>query len=404
MSASKTDPQSASPFPHTAVVQPALDIPDGFRAFPQATHRASTVLFNNLRELRAYGRPESPYWRYGLHGTPTSEALCQQLAQIEGGRHALLLPSGLAAISLVYFSCLKAGDDVLVPDNAYDPTCEHGAWLARDFGITMRRYDPMIGAGIAELIRPETRLIWLEAPGSVTMEVPDAPAIVAAARARNVRTAIDNTWAAGLMFKPFAHGVDISVQALTKYQSGGSDVLMGAVIVNDDHLEKTLQHTRMRMGWGVSSDDCYLVLRGLQSMPVRLAAHDRNARELAEWLVQRPEVARVLHPALPDCPGHEYWKRDFTGATGLFSVLFQPQCTQAQIDAFVEGLRYFAIGYSWGGAHSLALPYDVPAMRSVSPWPPAGKPAGGLVRFYVGLEDPRDLIADVKQSLEAHLR
>ncbi|HVL09144.1 MAG TPA: cystathionine beta-lyase [Burkholderiaceae bacterium] len=407
MSASAFDPPNSphsSLFPQTTAVQPDLDIPPGFRAFPQATHRGSTVLFNNLRELRAYGRADSPYWRYGLHGTPTSEALCQQLAQIEGGSHALLLPSGLAAISLVYFALLKAGDDVLVPDNAYGPNRDHGNWLARDFGLSVRYYDPLIGADIADLIRPETRLIWLEAPGSVTMEVPDVPAIVAAARARGVRTAIDNTWAAGLMFKPFAHGVDISVQALTKYQSGGSDVLMGATIVNDAALQDRLLLTRMRMGWGVSSDDCYLVLRGLQTMPVRLAAHDRAARELAEWLSQRPEIARVLHPALPDCPGHAVWKRDFTGATGLFSVLFQPQVTQAQIDAFIEGLRLFAIGFSWGGAHSLALPYDVPSMRTASDWPPAGKAAGGLVRFYVGLEDPRDLIADVRQSMEKHLR
>ncbi len=398
-------PTPDQPFPQTTAVQPDLTIPEGFRGFMPATHRASTVVFDDLAGMRAYGRPDSPYWRYGLHGTPTSEALCQQLAQIEGGRHTLLLPSGLAAISLVYFALLKSGDDVLVPDNAYGPNRDHGNWLARDFGVSVRYYDPMIGDGIADLIQSNTRLIWLETPGSVTMEVPDTPAIVRAAKARGVLTAIDNTWSAGLVFKPFAHGIDISVQALTKYQSGGSDVLMGAVIVNDDRLQNRLMLTRMRMGWGVSADDCYFVLRGLSSMPVRVAAHDRAARELAEWLKQRPEIARVLHPALPDCPGHAAWKRDFTGATGLFSVVFDARYTQAQVDAFIEGLRYFAIGFSWGGAHSLALPYDVPSMRTASPWPPAGwEPVGPLVRFYVGLEDPRDLIADVKQSLETHLR
>ncbi|WP_420993865.1 cystathionine beta-lyase [Cupriavidus sp. 30B13] len=402
-SAPQPAPQPA--FLQTVAVQPELDIAPGFASFSPPTHRGSTVVFRSLAELRAHGDGNTTYWRYGLHATPTSEALCQHLALIEGARHTLLLPSGLAAISQVYFALVKSGDDVLVPDNVYGPNREHGEWLARDFGVSVRYYDPMIGAGIAGLIRPNTRLVWMESPGSVTMEIPDTAAIVAAARARGVLTAIDNTWSAGVYFRPFDHGIDISVQALTKYQSGGSDVLMGAVLTRDDKLHDRIRRSRMLMGWGVSADDCYLVLRSLPSMPVRLAAHDRAAREVAEWLCQRPEVARVLHPALPDCPGHEFWRRDFTGASGLFSIVLRDRYTRAQVDAFVEALRLFAIGWSWGGAHSLAVPYHVQTMRPAGSWPPAGwEGSGELVRLYIGLEDTRDLIADLRAAMEATLR
>ena len=389
----------------TIAVQPELDIAPGFDSFSTPTYRGSTVVFRNLAELRAYGDRSKTYWRYGLHATPTREALCQQLAQIEGGRHTLLFPSGLGAISLVYFGLLRTGDDVLVPENVYGPNRDHGDWMAREFGITVRPYHPSVGGGIASMIQPNTRLIWMESPGSVTMEVPDTEAIVAAAKARGVLTAIDNTWSAGVYYRPFEKGIDISVQALTKYQSGGSDVLMGAVITRDDHLHDRLKRTRMLMGWGVSADDCYLVLRGLASMPVRLAAHDRAAREVAEWLTKRPEVARVLHPALPDCPGHAEWLRDFSGASGLFSIILHSRYTREQVDAFVEALKLFAIGWSWGGAHSLAVPYHVDTMRPAGTWPPAGwENAGELVRLYIGLEDTRDLIADLKQALESQLR
>lgn len=404
MSASDSSRKS-SHYIQTTAVQPELDIAPGFESFSTPTYRGSTIVFRNLAELRAYGDRSKTYWRYGLHATPTSEALCQQLAQIEGGRQTLLLPSGMGAISLVYFACLRSGDDVLVPDNVYGPNRDHGEWLAREYGVTVRYYHPSIGAGIAALIQPNTRLIWMEAPGSVTMEVPDSEAIVAAARARGVLTAIDNTWSAGVYFKPFEKGIDISVQALTKYQSGGSDVLMGAVITRDEKLHDRLKRTRMIMGWGVSADDCFLVLRGLSSMPVRLAAHDRAAREVAEWLKRRPEVTRVLHPALPDCPGHDAWQRDFTGGGGLFSLIVNRRYTPEQVDAFVEALKLFAIGWSWGGAHSLAVPYHVETMRPAGTWPPAGwENAGELVRLYIGLEDTRDLIADLKQAMETHLR
>lgn len=383
----------------TRIVHPDLDLAPGFESFSTPVMRASTVVFPDLAAVRGADWRNDAQWRYGLHATPTSAALTQRLAQIEGGKHALLQPSGLAAISNVYFGIVKAGDDVLIPDNVYSPNREHGNWLAHDFGLSVRYYDPMIGAGIAEMIRPNTRLIWIEAPGSVTMEVPDVPAIAAAARARNVVTAIDNTYSAGLAFRPLEHGVDISVQALTKYQSGGSDVLMGATITASDELHHELKRARMRMGIGVSVDDCSLVLRSLPSMKARFEAHDRGALALAHWLKTRADIAAVLHPAFEDCPGHASFMRDFSGAGGLFSVVFDERYSATQIDAFVEALELFAIGWSWGGAHSLAMPYDVASMRSASQWPHRGT----LVRFYVGLEEEADLRADIERAMVAAL-
>ena len=380
-------------------MHPEFETAPGFESFSTPVMRASTVVFPNLAAVRSADWRNDAQWRYGLHATPTSATLMQQLAQIEGGKHALLQPSGLSAISNVYFAFVKAGDDVLIPDNVYSPNREHGNWLAHDFGVSVRYYDPMIGAGIADLIRPNTRLIWIEAPGSVTMEVPDVPAIAAAARARKVITAIDNTYSAGLAFRPLEHGVDVSVQALTKYQSGGSDLLMGATITADDALHQELKRARMRMGIGVSVDDCSLVLRSLPSMKARFEAHNRSALALAHWLKARPEISAMLHPAFPDCPGHAEFMRDFSGAGGLFSVVFHERYSPAQIDAFVEALELFAIGWSWGGAHSLAMPYDIASMRSTSQWPHRGT----LVRFYIGLEDEADLRADIERAMQAAL-
>jgi cystathionine beta-lyase len=393
-------PAGAACDPQTELLHPVTPVQPGFESFSVPTARASTVIFPDLASMRALDWRSDAQWRYGLHATPTSVALQQRIAAIEGGRYALLQPSGLSAISNVYFAFVKAGDDVLVPDNVYSPNREHGDWLAQDFGITVRYYDPMVGSGMAALLRPNTKLIWLEAPGSITMEVPDVPAITALARERGIVTALDNTYSAGLVFKPFEHGVDISVQALTKYQSGGSDVLMGATITADHDLYLAMKRARMRVGLGVSADDCSLVLRGLPSMQVRYRAHERSALAIAGWLKCRPEVAAVLHPAFDDCPGHAYWKRDFTGAGGLFSVVFDPRYTSAQVDAFVEGLELFALGWSWGGAHSIAMPYDIAAMRTAGTWPHRGV----LVRFYIGLEHEADLRADIERSLMRHLR
>jgi cysteine-S-conjugate beta-lyase len=388
----KTDSSRAL---QTRIMHPQDEVTPGFESFAAPITRASTVVFPDLATLRALDWRNDAQWRYGLHATPTSAMLTQRLADIEGGEHALLQPSGLSAISNVYFGLVKSGDDVLIPDNVYSPNREHGDWLARDFGITVRYYDPLIGAGIADLIQPNTKLIWIEAPGSVTMEVPDVRAITAAARARNVVTAIDNTYSAGLAFKPFEHGIDISVQALTKYQSGGSDVLMGATITRERDLHLKLKQARMRLGIGVSSDDCSLILRALPSMKARFEAHDRSAYALASWLKTRGEIAAMLHPAFADCPGHESFKRDFTGAGGLFSVVFDERYSAEQIDTFCESLDLFALGWSWGGAHSLVMPYHIESMRTAERWPHRGT----LVRFYVGLEDEADLRADLEQAL-----
>jgi len=368
--------------------------PDGFAAFPTAIHHASTVLFKDVAALRSRNWQDKTGYTYGLHGTPTTFTLEARLAAIEGGSHCVLAPSGLAAIAMVDLALLKTGDDVLLPDNVYNPSRELGNWLSKDFGISARYYDPMAGAGIAELIQPNTRLIWTEAPGSVSMEVPDIPAICQAAHAAGALVAIDNTWSAGIAFAAFDHGVDIVMQALTKYQSGGSDVLMGAVICRDKALHQRLEMAHMRLGYGVGADDAYLVSRGLATMKLRFDAHDRGARQVAAWLKARPEISRVLHPAFADCPGHDFWKRDFTGAGGLFSVIFDERYSEAQTDRFIDSLRLFKIGYSWGGANSLCVPYRMQGMRQ------GWQAKGQLLRFNVGLEEPADLISDIEQAMK----
>ncbi|MGX4640267.1 cystathionine beta-lyase [Massilia sp. SYSU DXS3249] len=376
----------------TTIVHTDYTAPGGFAAYPPAIHHASTVLFENVAAMRSGQWKDKTAYTYGLHGTPTTFTLEARLAEIEGGSHCLLAPSGLAAIAMVDFALLKTGDDVLLPDNVYNPNRELGRWLSADFGITARYYDPLIGAGIADLIQPNTKLIWTEAPGSVSMEVPDLPAICAAAKARGVLVALDNTWSAGLALRGFDLGVDIVMHALTKYQSGGSDVLMGAVITRDKAVHDRLALAHMRLGLGVSADDAYLVMRGLPTMKLRFEAHDAAARKVATWLKSRPEIASVLHPAFEDCPGHAVWRRDFTGAGGLFSVIFDERYTEEQTDRFVDALTLFGLGYSWGGANSLVMPYRMAAIRRN--W--QGK--GILVRFNIGLEDPDDLIADIERA------
>jgi len=367
--------------------------PEGFAAYPTPIHHASTVLFKDVASLRAGDWRTKQAYTYGLHGTPTTFTLEARLTAIEGGTHCLLAPSGLAAISMILLALLKSGDDVLLPDNVYNPTRELGRWLANDFGVSARFYDPLVGAGIAELIQPNTKLIWTEAPGSVSMEVPDLRAICAAAQTNGIPVALDNTWSAGLALRGFDVGADIVMQALTKYQSGGSDVLMGAVVTRDAVLNDRIAAAHMRLGMGVGADDAYLVLRGLETMKVRFDAHDASARKVAAWLKGRPEIAQVLHPAFEDCPGHDVWKRDFTGAGGLFSVIFDARYSVGQVDRFVEALELFGIGYSWGGTHSLAVPYRMQGMRRN--WPDTGP----LVRLNIGLEGTDDLIADLEQAL-----
>jgi cysteine-S-conjugate beta-lyase len=376
----------------TALIHDDYVPPAGFSALQPAIHHASTVLFANVAAMRSRDWQQKSGYTYGLHGTPTTFTLEARLAAIEDGKHCILAPSGLAAIAMVDLALLKSGDDVLLPDNVYNPNRELGNWLSRDFGISARYYDPLLGAGIAALIQPNTRLIWTEAPGSVSMEVPDIPAICRAAHEHGVLVALDNTWSAGIAFRAFEHGVDIVMQALTKYQSGGSDVLMGAIITRDAELNRRIELAHMRLGFGVGMDDAYLVLRSLPTMALRFAAHDASALKVAAWLKARPEIGRVLHPAFADCPGHDIWQRDFTGAGGLFSVIFDARYSEQQTDRFIDSLQLFKIGFSWGGAHSLCVPYRISGMRKE--WHEAGQ----LVRFYIGLEQAEDLIADIEQA------
>jgi cystathionine beta-lyase len=376
--------------------------PAEFGAVQPGVHKASTVLFPNVAALQARNWRSKTGYTYGLHGTPTTFTLEERIATLEGGVQTLLVPSGLAAITLVDMALLKHGDEVLIPENAYGPNKELARNELAGWGITHRFYDPMDPLGVAALIGPQTKLLWLEAAGSVTMEFPNLPALVKVAQERGVMTALDNTWGAGVAFNPFdltpdgdPLAVDISVQALTKYASGGGDVLMGSVTTRDESLHLKLKFCHMRMGWGVGGNDVELVLRSLSSLVLRYEAQDAASRTLAAWWSQRREVVQVLHPALPGSPGHECWKKLCTRAAGLFSVVFNERYSAAQVHAFVDALQLFKIGYSWAGPVSLAVPYNLAAMRDE----PAYR--GTLVRFSLGLEAPADLIHDCQQALHA---
>lgn len=371
--------------------------PDSFDAVAPGVFKASTVIFKNTAALHARDWQRKTGYTYGLHGTPTSFTLEERLATLEGARHALLVPSGLAAIALVDTALLQAGDEVLLPDNVYGPS----GVLAREelarWGITHRRYDAMDAQALAAMIGPQTKLVWLEAAGSVTMEFPDLVGLIAACKARGVLTALDNTWGSGLAFQPFELGVDVSMQALTKYASGGADVLMGVVTTRDEALHRRLLGTQMRFGWGVGANDLELVLRSLPTLALRYDAHDAAARQLARWWRARPEVTDVLHPALDGSPGHAHWQAlSHDRAAGLFSVVFDARYRAAQIDAFVDALTLYKIGYSWGGPTSLAVPYDGKMLRGT-----AWGERGTLVRFSIGLEAVADLQADAEQALAA---
>ena len=392
------------PGPATALIHHPYQPPAGFVAPQPGVHRASTVIFRDVAALRARDWKQKTGYTYGLHGTPTTFTLEERIATLEGGRHTLLVPSGLAAIALVDFALLKSGDEVLIPDNAYGPGKDLAKHELARWGIVHRFYDPMDAAALDAAIGPATKLVWLEAAGSVTMEFPDLAALVRVARARGVLTALDNTWGAGIAFDAFdlqprpgaePLGVDICMQALTKYPSGGGDVLMGSVTTRDTALHHTLAATHMRMGWGVGGNDAEAVLRALPSLPLRYAAQDRVGRQLAEWFASRGEIAQVLHPAFTGSPGHDHWRAHCRAAAGLFSVVFDERFAAAQVDAFVDALRLFRIGYSWAGPVSLVVPYDLAALRAQPAW------RGALVRFSVGLEDVADLVADLAQAMAA---
>ncbi len=375
--------------------------PEGFEAVAPGVHKASTVFFPNVHALRTQEWKDKSGYTYGLHGTPTTFTLEERIATIEGGRFCVLAPSGLSAISLVDMAFLRQGDELLLPDNAYGPNKSFAHVELQGWGITHRYYDPMNPADLAAKITPATRLVWIEAPGSITLEFPDIVALVAvireanAGRERPIVSALDNTWGAGIAFQAFELGVDVSMQALTKYPSGGADVLMGSVVTRDEALHRQVLLTHMRLGLGIGANDAELVLRGLPSLSLRYAAQDAATRELARWMQGQDGVVQVLHPALEGSPGHEAWQRQATAAACLFSVVFDGRFSQARIDAFCDSLRVFRLGWSWAGPVSLCAPYDVPSIRAVTHWPHRG----GLVRFAVGLEGVEDLKADLSQAL-----
>jgi len=348
--------------------------------------RASTILFDDVAEMRDNFAGLGTY-RYGLQGTATHWALAEALTELEpGAEGTALYSSGLAAITTALLAVLSPGDELLVPDSVYGPTRKFCDTFLKRFGVATRYYDPLTIPEIGN----RSRAILLESPGSLTMEVQDVPAICAAARERDVVTLIDNTWATPLLFPAIDAGVDISILAATKYVGGHADVMLGSVTATAKHF-RTIQTLGWDLGHAVSPDDAWLGSRGLRTMGIRLAQHEQSALRIANWLKQRPEVGRVLHPALPDCPGHEFWKRDFKGSSGLFSFELK-DADDARRAAFIDRLELFGLGYSWGGYESLAMPVD--PVRTVS-----RAPAPNLVRLHVGLEDPGDLIADLEQAL-----
>ncbi|VAW12483.1 Cystathionine beta-lyase [hydrothermal vent metagenome] len=353
--------------------------------------RGSTVLFPNAETLR---NRDAPYI-YGCIGGPTHEALEEAVAAIEGGYKTRVTSSGLAAITLVLLAYASAGDHILVVDNVYGPTRRLADTIFTKFGVQTTYFDPGLGADIKNLMRENTKLVLFESPGSQTFEMVDVPAIAAAARAHGVMTIMDNTWASPAYFKPFAHGVDVSIQAATKYIVGHSDAMLGTVTTTKAHWP-ALDAAYLASGMCAAPDDIYLALRGLRTMNVRLAHHMKAGIEMAKWLQDRPEVDHVRHPALPTHPGHHIWKRDFLGASGLFGFVLKP-CPQAAEDAFLDTLKLFGMGYSWGGFESLIISFNPRAYRTATRWN-AGGPA---FRIHIGLEDVKDLKADLASGFEA---
>jgi cystathionine beta-lyase len=396
--------QSITTLIHHPYVPPA-----GFDAPQPGVFKASTVFFPTVAAMRSREWKDKSAYTYGLHGTPTTYALEERLCTLEGGLQCLLVPSGLSAVALVALALLKQGDEVLIPDNAYGPNKAFAEGELLGWGITHQYYDPMDPQDLDAKMSSRTRLVWVEAAGSVTLEFPDLISLVRVAKRKGALVALDNTWGAGLAFSAFdlspdeegSLGVDISAHALTKYPSGGGDVLMGSVITRDADLHLRIKLAHMRLGLGVGANDAEAVLRALPSIELRYRAHDEASRELAQWCNTQPAFVQVLHPALGDSPGHLHWKalckKGPGGAAGLFSVVIDSCYSQSQVDAFCDSLQLFRLGYSWGGPISLVVPYDLASMRTG--WP-AHIARGTLVRFSIGLEAVEDLQADIAQALQ----
>jgi cystathionine beta-lyase len=380
---SKRRPQQK---PATRLAHAGRD-PGHFHGFVNTPiYRGSTVLFPTAAALEANDQE----YTYGRLGTPTVKALAEAIAELEGGHATLLTPSGLSAIATTFLSLLSPGDHVLVSDSVYRPTrrfCDNA--LSR-LGVDVAYYDPLVGAGIKSLLKPNTKVVFAESPGSQTFEVQDIPAISAVAHAAGALVVLDNTWATPLFFKPFAHGADVSIQAATKYIVGHADAMLGAITVNEA-VWPTLARTHDELGLCAGPEDVYLALRGLRSLGVRLARHQASALTVAEWLAKRPEVARVIYPALTSDPGHAIWKRDFTGSSGLFSIVLKPVPKKA-VAAMLDDLELFGMGYSWGGYESLIIPFDPSSYRTATKW----KAEGPALRLHIGVEEVDDLKSDLE--------
>jgi cystathionine beta-lyase len=352
--------------------------------------RGSTVLYPDVATLKS----RAQRYTYGTHGTPTTEALCSAWTDITGAAGTVLVPSGLAAVVVALMTALSAGDHLLITDSAYRPTRAFADKTLSRMGIETAYYDPTVGAGIETLMRPNTKAVLTESPGSETFDIQDVPAIAEVAHAHGACVIMDNTWATPLFFSPHAHGVDLAVEAGTKYLSGHADLLLGLVSANDTWFER-LHRCVDLMAIPPGAEDVFLALRGLRSMDLRLREAERQGLALARWLSERPEILCVIHPALPNHAGHALWKRDFTGSSGLFSIVLKP-VSEAAVAAFLDGLELFGLGYSWGGYESLAVPFDCTTYRTATRFAPGGP----TVRFSVGLEDIEDLKADLDQGFE----
>jgi cysteine-S-conjugate beta-lyase len=377
----------------TRLIHSDASVPKGFRSLSTPVYRGSTVLFPTAEAVQDTWDQHAVGYTYGLYGTPTTLELGARICELENGYRTFITPGGQAAIALINFAFLKAGDHVLVPESIYTPNRKFSVEVLRRFGVEVSFYPPTIGAGIRDHLRKNTRMVWCESPGSITMEVQDVPAIADLAHEAGALVVLDNTWAAGIYFDAFAHGVDLTMQALTKYVGGHSDLLLGSITVRDEASYRRLGSTHQLVGCAASPDDCSLALRGLKTLAVRLKAIEDSALQLARWLAENPDIEIVLHPALPSCPGHEFWKRDFVGSTGVFSIVFDARYSKQQVLAFVNALELFEIGYSWAGVTSLAVAYD---FHSTPNRPNYG---ARIVRFSIGLEDVEDLRADLLQAL-----
>ncbi|MEP0707231.1 cystathionine beta-lyase [Parvibaculum sp.] len=374
----------------TLIVTAGRDPEANFGIVNPPVYHASTVLYPTLEAVKTRAQPVT----YGRRGTPTTFALQDAIAELEGGHKTVLTSSGLSAVTTALLAHLKAGDHLLMTDSAYQPSRNFCDRVLKRYGVDVEYYDPRIGKGIEKLLRPETAVVFTESPGSVTFEVQDLPAISEAAHRAGAIVMIDNTWASPLYFRPFDHGADISIQAVTKYLCGHSDVMMGAITTTEAAWKETLAD-HGAIGQCAGPDDIYLVLRGLRTLSVRLERHMETGLALARWLGERSEVAQVIHPALPDHPDHAIWKRDFTGASGLFSIELKP-CSEKALAAFLDDLELFGMGYSWGGFESLIIPQYPKKMRTATEWTAEGQ----ILRLHAGLEDMEDLIADLDAGFE----